>query len=157
MVANQVSSDFWELVLHTFILPLSLVDGGIFWTYTEFKTKTPKACTCESCPMFKDYQDNGRGLCTIFDKVYRKHHALTQDCLSSLPSEIEEFKAEEDRLYCNYQQGDSVKLIDSHSLLNYYLVANATDEKTLSFSKKLETHIGVIWYFIHHYNSSLLV
>lgn len=29
--------------------------------------------------------------------------------------------------------------------------------KTLSFSKSLENHIGAIWYFIHHYNSSLLV
>lgn len=29
--------------------------------------------------------------------------------------------------------------------------------KTLSFSKKLENHIGAIWYFIHHYNLSLLV
>mgnify|MGYP001826197274 CR=1 FL=1 len=29
--------------------------------------------------------------------------------------------------------------------------------KTLSFSKKVENHIGAIWYFIHHYNSSLLV
>ena len=29
--------------------------------------------------------------------------------------------------------------------------------KTLSFSKKLENHIGAIWFFIHHYNSSLLV
>lgn len=29
--------------------------------------------------------------------------------------------------------------------------------KTLSFSKKLENHIGAIWYFIHHYNQSLLV
>jgi IS1 family transposase len=27
--------------------------------------------------------------------------------------------------------------------------------KTLSFSKKLENHIGAIWYFIHHYNMSL--
>ncbi len=27
--------------------------------------------------------------------------------------------------------------------------------KTLSFSKKLENHIGAIWYFIHHYNSCL--
>lgn len=24
--------------------------------------------------------------------------------------------------------------------------------KTLSFSKKLENHVGTIWYFIHHYN-----
>jgi insertion element IS1 protein InsB len=29
--------------------------------------------------------------------------------------------------------------------------------KTLSFSKSLENHIGGIWYFIHHYNASLLV
>lgn len=27
--------------------------------------------------------------------------------------------------------------------------------KTLSFSKKIENHIGAIWFFIHHYNSSL--
>ena len=27
--------------------------------------------------------------------------------------------------------------------------------KTLSFSKKLENHIGAIWLFIHHYNKSL--
>jgi len=25
----------------------------------------------------------------------------------------------------------------------------------LSFSKKLENHIGAIWMFIHHYNASL--
>ncbi len=27
--------------------------------------------------------------------------------------------------------------------------------KTLSFSKKIENHIGAIWYFVHHYNTSL--
>ncbi len=26
--------------------------------------------------------------------------------------------------------------------------------KTLSFSKKLENHIGAVWYFIHHYNAT---
>lgn len=31
------------------------------------------------------------------------------------------------------------------------------NRKTLSFSKSLENHIGAIWYFIHHYNESLLV
>ncbi len=25
--------------------------------------------------------------------------------------------------------------------------------ETLSFSKKLENHIGAIWYFIHHYSN----
>jgi len=29
--------------------------------------------------------------------------------------------------------------------------------KTLSFSKKLENHVGAIWYFVHHYNASLPV
>lgn len=29
--------------------------------------------------------------------------------------------------------------------------------KTLSFSKKLENHIGAIWYFVHYYNESLLM
>lgn len=28
---------------------------------------------------------------------------------------------------------------------------------TLSFSKKLENHIGAIWTFVHHYNASLLL
>lgn len=28
--------------------------------------------------------------------------------------------------------------------------------KTLSFSKKLSNHIGAIWYFIHHYNVTIL-
>lgn len=27
----------------------------------------------------------------------------------------------------------------------------------LSFSKKLDNHIGAIWYFVHHYNLSLLL
>ena len=28
--------------------------------------------------------------------------------------------------------------------------------QTLSFSKKVENHIGAIWFFIHHYNASLV-
>lgn len=28
--------------------------------------------------------------------------------------------------------------------------------KTLSFSKKLDNHVGAIWMFVHHYNASLL-
>ena len=27
--------------------------------------------------------------------------------------------------------------------------------KSLSFSKKLENHLGAIWYFVHHYNASV--
>ncbi len=29
--------------------------------------------------------------------------------------------------------------------------------KTLSFSKKLENHLGAIWYFVHHYNEPLRI
>lgn len=29
--------------------------------------------------------------------------------------------------------------------------------KTLSFSKQLDNHIGAVWYFVHHYNASLLL
>ncbi|CAK0765435.1 insertion element IS1 protein InsB [Gammaproteobacteria bacterium] len=29
--------------------------------------------------------------------------------------------------------------------------------KTLSFSKKIENHIGAIWYFIHYYNKNLSI
>ncbi len=29
--------------------------------------------------------------------------------------------------------------------------------KTLSFSKKIENHVGAIWNFVHHYNASLPV
>ncbi|MDJ0536451.1 MAG: hypothetical protein QNJ70_28835 [Xenococcaceae cyanobacterium MO_207.B15] len=83
-------------------------------TDTAFKTKVPTACTCESCGMFSDYQDNGRGLCKVFDKVTYRHHSLTQDCLTSLPdTEDEVYLPEEDQDYCKYQPGDTVKLIDS--------------------------------------------
>lgn len=27
--------------------------------------------------------------------------------------------------------------------------------KALSFSKKMENHVGAVWYFVHHYNASL--
>lgn len=29
--------------------------------------------------------------------------------------------------------------------------------QTLSFSKKVTNHIGAVWYFVHHYNASLLL
>ncbi len=82
-------------------------------TYSQLKASTPTACTCSSCPMFRDYQDNGRGLCKVFDQVTYRHHSLTQDCLTSLP-EIEDQVClpEEDQDYCKYEPGVSVKLID---------------------------------------------
>ena len=83
-------------------------------TYTAFKTEVPIACTCESCPQFKNYGDsNGKGWCKLFEKPARSYHSLTQDCLTSLPeTEDESELPEEDRLYCKYQPNDTVKLID---------------------------------------------
>ncbi len=43
--------------------------------------------TCETCPKFKDYNDRGRGLCQVFDKVVRKHHTQTNDCDRQIESE----------------------------------------------------------------------
>ena len=91
--------------------------------YTQLQTKTPEACTCEACPVFKDYQDNGRGLCKIFDKVSRRHHTLTLDCLSSLPPETE---------FCKYSEGSKVKLIDDkkhHSEWETFVVVGRKQNK----------------------------
>ena len=43
--------------------------------------------TCETCPKFKDYNERGRGECLVFDKVVRKHHNLTNDCVQQIESE----------------------------------------------------------------------
>ncbi len=77
---------------------------------------TPTACTCANCPQFDDYgETRGRGLCKVFEKITYRHHALTQDCLTSLPSETKDevYLPEEDIPYCKYQLGFCVKLIDS--------------------------------------------
>ncbi len=85
-------------------------------TYTQIQTKQPNACTCASCPKFHDYGDpNGKGWCNLFNRPAAQHHALTADCLLNLPSQTtNDTLPSEDRNYCKYQQGDLVKLIDSH-------------------------------------------
>ena len=45
------------------------------------KTIPSQKSTCADCLLFNDYQDRGRGLCLVFDKVVRKHHQLTNDCV----------------------------------------------------------------------------
>ena len=40
--------------------------------------------TCGDCPLFKDYKDRGRGECLVFDKVVRKRHTLTSDCVQQI-------------------------------------------------------------------------
>ena len=43
--------------------------------------------TCANCPKFQDYQDRGRGLCQVFDKVVRKQHLFTSDCHTAIEAE----------------------------------------------------------------------
>ena len=54
---------------------------------TTLLQTTQSQSNCAGCPKFKDYQDRGRGLCRVFDRVVRKHHQLTNDCQSALESE----------------------------------------------------------------------
>ena len=51
---------------------------------STFAQGTQSQLTCTDCPLFKDYQDRGRGLCLVFDKVVRKHHQLTSDCVQQI-------------------------------------------------------------------------
>ncbi len=48
---------------------------------------TAQKSTCANCRKFKDYQDRGRGLCQVFDRVVRRHHQQTSDCQRQLESE----------------------------------------------------------------------
>ncbi len=56
-------------------------------TQTNVIAITPTESTCEQCQKFQDFKDRGRGLCTVFDKVVRKHHTLTNDCVQQIESE----------------------------------------------------------------------
>ena len=57
-------------------------------TYTAFNTTTPSPeSTCATCSQFQDYQDRGRGLCQVFERVVRQHHTQTSDCQQQLESE----------------------------------------------------------------------
>ena len=52
---------------------------------TAFKTETPTACTCASCPQFDDYNEpRGRGWCSLFNRLAFCHHPLTSDCRLNL-------------------------------------------------------------------------
>ncbi len=78
---------------------------------SQIQTQIPAVCTCAKCTMF---QKQGKQWCKLFDTPARCHHAMTSDCLSHLPPEInEDLIPEEDRLYCQFTEGNIVKLIDS--------------------------------------------
>ena len=84
-------------------------------TYKASQPKTPTQCTCANCPMFDNYHEpNGKGWCKAFDIAARTNHTMTCDCLSRLRSESkQDLIPEEDRLHCQFNEGNIVKLIDS--------------------------------------------
>jgi hypothetical protein len=47
-------------------------------------TKSPS--TCATCPFFSDFYDRERGLCEVFDKVFRSYNLRTSDCNHSIES-----------------------------------------------------------------------
>ena len=56
--------------------------------YTAFKTETPTAFTCASCPQFDDYNEpRGRGWCRLFNRLAFSHHPFTLDCQLNLASD----------------------------------------------------------------------
>ncbi len=82
---------------------------------SQIQTKTPAILTCANCPMFDNYNSpNGKGWCRAFDIASRANHVMTCDCLSRLSSESkQDLIPEEDRLHCQFTEGNIVKLIDS--------------------------------------------
>ena len=57
-------------------------------THATVIAPTPaQQSTCATCSKFQDYTDRGRGLCTAFDKVVRRHHTLTSDCQQTIETE----------------------------------------------------------------------
>ena len=73
-------------LLFSFVNPFKGIKP-IMTQQTVIATTPAQESTCEKCSKFKDYQDRGRGLCQVFDKVVRKHHQLTNDCVQQIESE----------------------------------------------------------------------
>ena len=52
-------------------------------TYLKEQTTQPtqvQQSTCATCPYFKDYNDQERGRCTIFDQAAKRHWRKSSDC-----------------------------------------------------------------------------
>lgn len=54
----------------------------------------------------------------------------------------------------HHRQGKGTQHVERFNCTSRQRVGRLV-RKTLSFSKKLENHIGAIWLFIHHYNQAL--
>ena len=96
-------------------------------------------------------QNGAQGLWDSLPVVYRQHAVCYTDFWEAyrviFPAKQHQAVGKEtgltnkiERLNCTFRQRIS-RLV----------------RKTLSFSKKVENHIGAIWYFIHHYNNTVAV
>jgi hypothetical protein len=47
---------------------------------TPVRKQRSTALTCANCPFFSDFYDRDRGLCQVFDRVFKNHNPRTSDC-----------------------------------------------------------------------------
>lgn len=104
-------------------------------------------------------------------EVIRVHSGdRSRDGVQALWEFILDFYCQNARFYTAFWEAQGVFPADRHQSIgkemgktNHIERLNCTLKqrvsqlvrKTLSFSKKPESHIGAIWYFIHHYNSNI--
>jgi hypothetical protein len=53
---------------------------------------TKPLSTCATCPYFQDFYDRERGLCQVFEQVFKKHNPRTTDCDLSIASLLKQPK-----------------------------------------------------------------
>lgn len=49
--------------------------------------------TCATCPFFSSFNGEERGLCEVFDRVFKKHNLRTSDCDLQIESLLKQPKA----------------------------------------------------------------
>jgi len=48
--------------------------------YTTAFSTIKQHPTCAQCPFFSDFNDRERGLCQVFEQVFKRHNPRTSDC-----------------------------------------------------------------------------
>ena len=86
-------------------------------TYTAPKFDKSEHFTCLTCPNYYKFKGEvNRGSCTAFGKVAHDDWTSTNDCRFALEKEssqyLQSFDQPEDILYCEFQPGQLVKVID---------------------------------------------
>jgi hypothetical protein len=59
---------------------------------TPITKQRSTALTCANCPYFQDFYDRERGLCQVFEQVFKKHNLRTSDCDLSIASLLKQPK-----------------------------------------------------------------